>query len=298
MGGFHEMQVERVLRESHEYGDLVVLARLPGAPTAGSSNQNEDEHRAVVVFKSHETLLQLRHVASILRPSTVLDPLSHNDVYFFFTANVDGLGPVWTKCVHPAPEKEIQYWLSQEQRAVRETPEQYANIVLPYIRAIPPERNAWIENIFAKTSESDKTFFENEHFVLMNDAKWDGQNIRQLHCLAVVRRKDLYTMRDLRKEDVPLLRNIIDAGAEAIESTYHLKRDQLKIFVHHLPSFFHLHIHFCSIYADPRQSQATRAHLVEDIIEALERDTDHFAAKASITYILGENHPLYKALSK
>jgi m7GpppX diphosphatase len=68
--------------------------------------------------------------------------------------------------------------------------------------------------------------------------------------------------------------------------------------VHHLPSFFHLHIHFCSICADPRQSQATRAHLVEDIIEALERDTDHFAAKASITYILGENHPLYKALAK
>jgi hypothetical protein len=45
------------------------------------------------------------------------------------------------------------------------------------------ERNAWIENIFAKTSESDRAFFENEHFVLMNDAKWDGQNIRQLHCL-------------------------------------------------------------------------------------------------------------------
>ncbi len=82
MGGFHEMQVERVLRESHEYGDLVVLARLPGAPTAGSSSnqEDEDEHRAVVVFKSHETLLQLRHIASILRPSTVLDPLSHNDV--------------------------------------------------------------------------------------------------------------------------------------------------------------------------------------------------------------------------
>ena len=100
---------------------------------------------------------------------------------------------------------------------MRETPEQYANIVLPYIRAIPPgtavhvcvcvcggacacvcpsrecshcvrfatcaERNAWIENIFAKTSASDKAFFESEHFVLMNDAKWDGQNIRQLHCL-------------------------------------------------------------------------------------------------------------------
>jgi hypothetical protein len=31
-------------------------------------------------------------------------------------------------------------------------------------------------------------------------------------------------MRDLRKEDVPLLRNIIDVGAEAIESTYNLKR--------------------------------------------------------------------------
>jgi hypothetical protein len=66
--------------------------------------------------------------------------------------------------------------------------------------------------------------------------------------------------------------------------------------LHHLPSFFHLHIHFCSINADPRQ--ATRAHLVEDIIEVLERDTDHFAAKASITYIFGENHPRYRALTK
>jgi hypothetical protein len=31
-------------------------------------------------------------------------------------------------------------------------------------------------------------------------------------------------MRDLRKGDVPLLRNIVDAGAEAIERVHHLKR--------------------------------------------------------------------------
>jgi m7GpppX diphosphatase len=79
-------------------------------------------------------------------------------------------------------------------------------------------------------------------------------------------------------------------------------RDQLKIFVHHLPSFFHLHVHFCSIYADARQSQVTRAHLVEDIIDALQlqeaTDADEpYAAKSSITYILGEKHPLYKALT-
>jgi hypothetical protein len=89
MGGFHGMHVERVLRESHEYGDLVVLARLPGVATTTDDGDDPDllaRRRAVVVFKSHETLLQPRHVASILQPSTALQLLSHNDVFvkFFF----------------------------------------------------------------------------------------------------------------------------------------------------------------------------------------------------------------------
>ncbi len=81
-------------------------------------------------------------------------------------------------------------WLSQEQYLVRETADDYREAVLPFIRAIPPERNAWIDNILQTDGRGHKAaaaetalLLEDADFVLMNDAKWDGSTVHQLHCL-------------------------------------------------------------------------------------------------------------------
>lgn len=76
-GDLHDLfRTERVLRESHEQGDLVLLMQV----ARGAA----DSPPAVVVLKSHETLLQPRHADAVLRPSTRFVPLSHNDVYAAF----------------------------------------------------------------------------------------------------------------------------------------------------------------------------------------------------------------------
>lgn len=90
------VRVQRVLRESHEYGDVALLVRLalPAVQAAGEGHGGrpqqeveeevqaaDEEEEAVMVFKSHETLLQRRHVDAALRPATRYTLLSHNDVY-------------------------------------------------------------------------------------------------------------------------------------------------------------------------------------------------------------------------
>jgi len=77
------LRVECILRESHELGDLVLLAR-PSVARA-----TEEDHppnftaaaaAAIVVLKSQETLLQPRHVDFVLQPSTRFSLLSQNDM--------------------------------------------------------------------------------------------------------------------------------------------------------------------------------------------------------------------------
>lgn len=49
-------------------------------------------------------------------------------------------------------------------------------------------------------------------FILLPDLKWDRTDTQNLYLLALVRRRDILSMRDLRKEHLPLLKNILNKG--------------------------------------------------------------------------------------
>ena len=53
------------------------------------------------------------------------------------------------------------------------------------------------------------------------------------------------------------------------------------------PTFYHLHVHFDHVQAEStRTHAATRARLIDDVIDALEKDGEHFAT-AAISYDVG-----------
>ena len=54
---------------------------------------------------------------------------------------------------------------------------------------------------------------------------------------------------------------------QAIRNKYGLTADQLRVFIHYQPSYYHLHVHFMHIRRDAGAGMAVgKAHLLFDII--------------------------------
>merc|ERR1739838_574676 len=69
------------------------------------------------------------------------------------------------------------------------------------------------------------------------DMKWDGLQVTDLYCSAIVHRRGIKSIRDLRAEHLPLLHNILDKGCEAIKEKYNVDRSQLIMYFHYQPSY-------------------------------------------------------------
>jgi hypothetical protein len=64
----------------------------------------------------------------------------------------------------------------------------------------------WIYNVLDGSKEKELRVYENDHFMLQKDWKYNvGDDIKTLYCLAITKRKDLLSIRDLTAEHIPLL---------------------------------------------------------------------------------------------
>lgn len=83
--------------------------------------------------------------------------------------------------------------------------------------------------------------------------------VDKLYCLAIVHARNVRSLRDLRAEHLPLLRNILAKGSKAIQDEYGVPPAHLRAFVHYLPSYFHLHVHFMHMSKEATFGMATGA---------------------------------------
>ena len=74
----------------------------------------------------------------------------------------------------------------------------------------------WVYNILEGRSEAERVVYRDEDpltgFVLIPDLKWDTKDLNNLYLVAVVRRRDILSLRDLTAEHIPLLRHIMTSG--------------------------------------------------------------------------------------
>ena len=74
----------------------------------------------------------------------------------------------------------------------------------------------WVHNVLDGKAESDRVVYSDPDplsgFMLLPDMKWDRSDVQNLYMLAIVRRRDLFSLRDLTAEHLPLLRNILNKG--------------------------------------------------------------------------------------
>lgn len=183
--------------------------------------------------------------------------LGDNDIYRWYMAssspangngNANGEGTTtYTQpdlklnLIWPCTDQHIKKYSAQQVRMVTETPAVYREYVRPFMSKKREEgRLNWVFNILeGRTEQEDVILRDREHgspedgFLMLPDLNWDRKTMGSLHLLALVDRRDIWSLRDLKKRHLPWLRYLRKRLLEATVRMYpDLEEDQLKLYVH------------------------------------------------------------------
>ncbi|CAM9304297.1 unnamed protein product [Ascophyllum nodosum] len=216
--------------------------------------------------------------------------------------------------VAPAPQRTIDRSRSVPTVMVSETAEMHASRTAPFIDEVLARGNSltWLFNVLAKKKEAERILYADDQengFLMTVDTKWrthpdvssvpraewfGHSSVADLYCLAICHKRGIRTLRDLRSAHVPMLQEMYRRGVETIEAVYGVPEDQLRVFVHYLPQFFHFHVHFTRVH-NSIGVEVERAHLLLDIIQNLQEDGE-FYSRRTMQFRLRQNDALLKAL--
>ncbi|KAI4262802.1 MAG: hypothetical protein L6R35_007372, partial [Caloplaca aegaea] len=238
--------------------------------------------------------------------------LGTNDIYHWYLASAsqgdDNPPDLKLNLIHPCTDKHIQKYSPQGVRMVTETPEIYKDRVRPYIIKQREEgRLDWVFNLLEGRKEQKDIIYrdpgpdgaKDEAFLLAPDLNWDRKILASMHLLAIVERRDIWSMRDLKKTHITWLKHMRAKILEATVQKYpDLEKDQVKLYMHYQPTFYHLHIHVVHVMLEPTSTQAIgKAFGLEHLIDQLETmaggPEKAGMADLTLTYILGEAHDLW-----
>ncbi|CAI7666881.1 unnamed protein product [Penicillium discolor] len=258
-------------------------------------------------------ILQAFHAAI-----TRINNLGDNDIYRWYLASSNGhnndptpaeaanpqqdlkLNLIW-----PCTARHIKKYSDQQLRMVTETAEIYRTHVRPYMHAKREEGQlGWVFNILEGRTEQEDVILRDEGhgpedgFLMLPDLNWDRKSLGSLHLLALVQRRDIWSLRDLKRSFVPWLKYLRGRVLEATVSMYPgLEEDQIKLYVHYQPTYYHFHIHVVNVMLEAGATQATgKAFGLENLISQLETlsgDGDPSLADVDLTYSLGEASELW-----
>ncbi|KAK2039611.1 scavenger mRNA decapping enzyme [Colletotrichum somersetense] len=246
--------------------------------------------------------------------------LGANDVYHWYLASSGGASPsaaaaapdpalladLKINLIYPCTEAHVKKYSRQGVRLVTETPELYAERVRPYMQRKRDEgRLNWVFNIIEGRTEVEDVIYRtplgaegDEGFLLLPDLNWDRKTLDALHLLGLVERRDIWSLRDLRKKHVPWLRRMRDRLLAATVAQYpDVDADQIKLYVHYQPTYYHFHIHIVHVQLEAGATQAVgKAVGLDSIVETLsvmEGDGEAGMDSLSLSYTLGEASELW-----
>ncbi|KAG9240838.1 HIT-like domain-containing protein [Calycina marina] len=237
---------------------------------------------------------------------THLQNLGANDIYAWYLANsapgdTKEFADLKINLIYPCTEKHVNKYRKQGVRMVTETPEIYASKIRPYMQLQREQgRLNWVWNIVDGKTEVEDVIFRtpkgrdgDEGFLLLPDLNWDRKTLEALHLLGLVERMDIWSLRDLKKKHIPWLQHMRSKFIESTVKTYpKLEADQLKLYVHYQPTYYHFHIHIVHVQLEAGATQATgKAVGLESLISQLETlagDGEAGMDQTTLQYTLGE----------
>lgn len=240
----------------------------------------------------------------IVLDETVSDLLqiNHNDIYYWSNASLlqdlEKNPGAKLNVIYPATATHIKKYGKQPSHYVVETPEMYERYVIPYIASMKGDRIKWVYNILFEGKEAETVVYHDKDpqdgFVLLPDMKWDTINLASLYLCSIVNRTDISSVRDLNASHLPWLANLNKTLRRVTSEKYAIHPDQLRIFIHYHPSYYHFHVHIVNV-KHPGLGDgiaAGKAILLDDVIENI-KIMDNYYAKRSLGLVMGENHGLW-----
>lgn len=208
--------------------------------------------------------------------------------------------------IYPCTETHIKKYSKQGVRFVTETAEIYKDHVRPYMLKKREEgRLNWVFNIIEGKKEVEDVIYRtklgeagDEGFLMLPDLNWDRKTLDALHLLAIVERRDIWSLRDLKKKHIAWLEHMKAKLLAATVATYPtIEADQLKLYVHYQPTYYHFHIHIVHVQLEAGATQATgKAVGLESIMETLKAmagDDEAGMDSVAMSYTLGEASELW-----
>ncbi|CAK7241074.1 MAG: hypothetical protein STHCBS139747_002531 [Sporothrix thermara] len=281
-----------------------------------------DGQPALLVLERAPFPTSADYLGSVAGSLQSLRNLGANDIYHWYMAaegkaslGNDDSSNLKINLIYPCTPQHIRKYSRQGVRIVTETAQVYRDRVRPFVQA---QRDAgrlnWVFNIIEGRKEVEDVIYRTPYdpqaaneqgFLLLPDLNWDRQTLEALHLLAVVERRDLWSLRDLRRRHIPWLRQmrqqLVDA-AVGVYAAQGLEHDQLKLYVHYQPTYYHFHIHIVHVQLEAGATQAVgKAVGLDSLIEQLEHmgsgaDEDVGMDAVTLSYTLGEASELWAAV--
>ncbi|KAG8964723.1 hypothetical protein FRC00_001379 [Tulasnella sp. 408] len=314
-----QFQFEKILDSDPVIHRIVLLGTLPTGNNDGHNN------RSPAIISLHKTHFSTESSFPVMEAISDFRLIEQNDIYsegmaWSFSPSTDHDPDIKISIIANATPLHIAKKTRQKQFLIRETPEIYGSIVLPYITAIPPERTQWyltrglfavgrrlllprVLNILSHKTEFEKILYEDpsptDGFIVLPDFKWDCTTISQLYLVALVHASDVKSLRDLRKCHINLLKSIRREVARVSMEKWGVGQDSLRLFVHYQPSYYHLHIHAVALEMEGWKGMSVaHAHLLDDVISLLETEAEGVFERMTLTYAITELHPLWDTLRR
>ena len=137
-------------------------------------------------------------------------------------------------------------------------------------------KDKWIYNIIDGYDEQDKIIFQDELFILIPTYTWNLIDLKKFHLLAIIKDKNLRSIRDLRNEHIDLLNHIKKISLPIIETKYNINSNKIKMYFHYLPSTYQLHIHFADINNKNVNSSVEYSHELNIVIYNLSLYSEYY----------------------
>ena len=273
-----------------------------------------DEQPALLILERAPFPSSTDYLGSVAGSLRTLKNLGANDIYHWYMASSgaidhpdsDLFADLKINLIYPCTEQHVKKYSKQGVRFVTETPEIYRDKIRPYMLSKREQgRLNWVFNIIEGRKEVEDVIYRtklgeagDEGFLLLPDLNWDRKTVEALHLLGIVERRDIWSLRDLRKKHIPWLQHMKTKFIEATEKVYpEIETDQLKLYVHYQPTYYHFHIHIVHVQLEAGATQAVgKAIGLDSIIEQLRSmggDDEAGMEQVSLSYTLGEASELW-----
>ncbi|CAG2109740.1 unnamed protein product [Medioppia subpectinata] len=275
-----------------------VLNERSGSKWIAIEAKHVDQKAVIILEKMAFNESNVKQILKDTDQSSDLRLDFQNDIYGNYLAFPRSeLNGIKTTIIYPATDRHIHKHLRQEFAVVLETSLLYEEVTQPHIESQSQQLSLqWVHNILDHKSETERIVCDVEDpeigFVLLPDMKWDGIAVESLYLVAISRKAGIRSLRDLNETHLPLLNNIQTKGCEAIEKKYGVTRDQLRIYIHYQPSYYHFHIHFTAL-ANEETGFVERIHLLDTVINNITVCKDYYQ-KSSLLFPIKTNDPLFK----